>query len=74
MEFDDDEWKTDNIKDIFNMDNSDLIQRDRLILKNIPAEFTREGLRNMCESYGTIVEVMRPPEQSYAFVQFKSAA
>lgn len=74
MEFDDD-WNTDDMmKGLNSMDIQDIVQRDRVILKNIPAELTHGGLKNICEQYGTIVDINRPVEKSYAFVSFKSAA
>lgn len=73
MEFDD-EWRIDEINDDLNIDENRHIQRDRVFLKNIPAGLDSHGLRNACEPYGKIIEIIRPAEQSYAFVQFQSAA
>lgn len=50
------------------------IEAGRVILKNVPSGLTRDGLKNMCEKYGTIIEIVRPADKNYAFVQFESAA
>lgn len=73
MEFDD-EWNIDETIDRLNLDQNEEIQRDRVILKNLPAELSSEGIRNICQEYGTITDIKRPSEQNYAFVTFKSSA
>lgn len=73
MEFDDD-WNIDDVVDHLQMDQYEGIQRDRVILKNLPAELSSDGIRNICQEYGTITDINRPSERSYAFVTFKSAA
>lgn len=47
------------------------VQGNRLYLNNIPKELTTEGLNHMCSRYGNIVDVNRPPDKKYAFVEFE---
>lgn len=71
-----DEWKLDNLMDsaFKTFGNQEIIQRDRIILKNLPSDLTQQGLRNMFGDCGTITDVTWPIGQSYAFIKFKSAA
>lgn len=69
-----DDWNIDSFLDGFNSDQHDMIQRDRVILKNLPAELLIDGIKHICEEYGTVINVTRPPEQNYAFVTFGKAA
>lgn len=69
----DDDWNFDSVANDF-LENQNFFERDRVFLKNVPAELTKEGLHNMCEKYGTIVDIVRPAEKNYAFVQFESTA
>lgn len=73
MDFDED-WNLDNVVDQINIDQNEVIQRDRVILKNLPVDLTCDGIRNICQEYGTITDIKRPSEQNYAFVSFRTAA
>lgn len=69
-----DEWNMDAIVEGLNIGQHDIFQRDRVILKNLPAELSNDGIRNICDGYGTITDIVRPSERNYAFVTFQSAA
>lgn len=47
---------------------------DRIILKYIPDEFTRDGLMNMCRVYGEVTDFHWPEDRPYAFVTYKTNA
>lgn len=61
-----DEWQIEPIPDLWNN-----AQRDRLILKNIPFEFSNDGLRSLCSLYGNVVHLKQPNGAQYAFAQFE---
>lgn len=67
------DWSVDNDWGGINFDQ-DGIERERVILKNLPAELVNDGIRNICEAYGKVINVNRPPEKNYAFVTFTSPA
>lgn len=69
-----DDWNVDDIINSQSLDQHEMIQRDRVFLKNLPAELVDDGIRHICEEYGTVLDVHRPNEQNYAFVTFASAA
>lgn len=69
-----DDWNVDTIMDSLNLEQQEGIQRDRVILKNVPTELTHDGIRHICEIYGNIVDITRPHEKNYAFVTFSTPA
>lgn len=69
-----DDWNMDNIMDGLNLSQPDIIQRDRVFLKNLPTELMDDGIRHICEVYGKIRDIHRPNEQNYAFVTFATPA
>lgn len=46
-------------------------QQDKVILKNLPNGLSLDGIRSMCEIYGTVINVRQPLGQSFAFVQYE---
>lgn len=73
MEFDED-WNVDDLMERLNIVEQEGFQRDRVILKNLPPDLSCDGIRNICQEYGTIIDIKRPTEQNYAFVSFESSA
>lgn len=69
-----DDWNVDKLWNECNAQQQELIQRDRVILKNLPAELAIDGIRNICEEYGKVTNVSRPPDKNYAFVTFETPA
>lgn len=68
------DWNIDNVLNGFNFGQDDMIERDRVILKNLPTDLAIEGIRHICEGYGKVINVTRPPEKNYAFVTLETAA
>ncbi|XP_055323868.1 protein vreteno [Sitodiplosis mosellana] len=63
-----DDWQVPPMPDPFNGQ-----KRDKVILKNIPNGFSRDGLLSMCGLYGKVQFINQPPNVQFAFVQYESA-
>lgn len=48
--------------------------RDKVILMQLPAGLTENGLENMCQAYGKIKHLKWPENKPFAFVKFESTA
>uniref|UniRef100_A0A182Q6J3 RRM domain-containing protein n=1 Tax=Anopheles farauti TaxID=69004 RepID=A0A182Q6J3_9DIPT len=58
-----DNWKMD--------DHVDEKERTKIIVHNVN-DITNEGLKRLCNNYGTVVNVYKPKSQSYAFIVFSN--